>query len=241
MSLKGKSVLITGAARRIGRQLALSAARSGADVIIHHGHSPAEAESVKDEIDQLGSKGFIIQADLNDPEEILSLVQFAGNFPNLYGLVNNAAIFGDQTWQDTSLAEWERHFQINLTAPFQLSQAFASQVLPGRTGRIINLLDWRALKPGPDHFPYTITKAALAAMTQSLAAALAPQIQVNGIALGAILPPSGEGDSAGLIDRVPQGRWADLEEVSDLFLFLLSGPSYLTGEIIHLDGGRHLM
>ena len=241
MSLKGKSVLITGAARRIGRQLALAAARAGADVIIHHGHSPAEAESVMNEIDQLGCKGFVIQADLNDPDEIQSLVQFAGNFPNLYGLVNNAAIFGDQTWQNTSLADWERHFQINLTAPFQLSQAFAGQVLPDRTGRIINLLDWRALRPGPDHFPYTITKAALAAMTQSLAAALAPQIQVNGIALGAILPPSGEGDSAGLIDRVPQGRWAALEEVSDIFLFLLSGPSYLTGEIIHLDGGRHLV
>jgi NAD(P)-dependent dehydrogenase (short-subunit alcohol dehydrogenase family) len=241
MALSGKTILITGAARRIGRQLALSAAQAGAEVIIHHGHSPAEAESVKDEIHNLGSKAYLIQADLQDPEEIQSLIQFAENFTNLYGLVNNAAIFGDLTWQDTSLADWEQHFQVNLTAPFQLSQAFASQILPDRRGRIINLLDWRALRPGPDHFPYTVTKAALAAMTQSLAAALAPQIQVNGIALGAILPPSDEGDTAGLIDRVPQERWGHLDEVGDMLLFLLTGPSYLTGELIHLDGGRHLV
>lgn len=241
MALHDKTILITGSARRIGRHLALTAAEAGAEVIIHHGHSSEEAETALDEIQKRGGKGHIIQADLSQPEEIQELIRFAETFSNLYGLINNAAIFGDQTWQDTSLADWERHFQINLTAPFQLSQAFANQLLPDRQGRIINILDWRALRPGPDHFPYTISKAGLSAMTRSLAAALAPQIQVNGVALGAILPPSNGGDTEGLLDQVPQGRWAELDEVGETLMFLLSGPEYLTGEIIHVDGGRHLL
>jgi len=241
MTLHDKTILITGSARRIGRHLALTAAEAGAEVIIHHGHSSEEAETALAEIHKRGGKGHIVQADLNQPEDIQELIRFAETFSNLYGLINNASIFGDQTWQDTSLADWERHFQINLTAPFQLSQAFAAQLLPDRQGRIINILDWRALRPGPDHFPYTISKAGLSAMTRSLAAALAPHIQVNGVALGAILPPSNGGDTEGLLDRVPQGRWAELDEVGETLMFLLSGPEYLTGEIIHVDGGRHLL
>lgn len=130
---------------------------------------------------------------------------------------------------------------INLTAPFLLSQAFAAAHVPGTSGRIINLLDWRALRPGADHFPYSISKAGLAALTRSLAIAMAPDITVNGLALGAILPPSTGGDLQAIVDPVPAGRWAELEEVTETLLFLLSGPEYITGEIIHIDGGRHLV
>ena len=129
----------------------------------------------------------------------------------------------------------------NLTAPFLISQAFALALPAGMTGRIVNILDWRADRPGKDHFPYTITKSALAAMTKSLAVALAPQIIVNGLALGAILPPSGEAFSNNILKNIPVGRWAELDEVSQALLFLLTGPGYITGEIIHLDGGRHLV
>ena len=109
------------------------------------------------------------------------------------------------------------------------------------SGRIINLLDWRALQPGPDHLPYTISKSALAALTRSLAVALAPQINVNGLALGAILPPSGGITDPNILNRVPARRWANLEEVSQALVFLLNGPAYVTGEILHVDGGRHLL
>jgi NAD(P)-dependent dehydrogenase (short-subunit alcohol dehydrogenase family) len=131
--------------------------------------------------------------------------------------------------------------QINLTAPFLLSQAFARQLPEGENGRIVNLLDWRALRPGADHLPYTISKAGLYALTQSLAAALAPRITVNGLALGAILPPSDGGETDDILQDVPAGRWADLDEVNQVALFLLGGPAYITGEIIHVDGGRHLI
>jgi NAD(P)-dependent dehydrogenase (short-subunit alcohol dehydrogenase family) len=159
----------------------------------------------------------------------------------LVGLVNNASIFEPLSVKETSLEAWQRHLDINLTAPFLLSQAFADCLPAGNRGKIINLLDWRALRPGPDHFPYTISKAALASMTRALGAALAPHITVNGLALGAILPPSHGKVNPDLLKSVPAGRWAHLDELRAAFLFLLTGPDYITGEIIHLDGGRHLV
>ncbi len=111
-----------------------------------------------------------------------------------------------------------------------------------RSGRAdINILDWRALRPVDDHLPYTISKAALAALTRSLAVALAPEITVNGIALGAVLPPSDGGDVHQAVQSVPAGRWAHAEEVGRALIFLLSGATYTTGEIFHVDGGRHLI
>ena len=114
-------------------------------------------------------------------------------------------------------------------------------MLPNQEGRIINILDWRTMRPVGDHFPYTISKAALAALTKSLAYSLAPNITVNGIAFGAILTPADGGSTEGIIQNVPAKRWATLDEVGATVLFLLDGPAYITGEIIHLDGGRHLV
>ena len=129
---------------------------------------------------------------------------------------------------------------VNLTAPFLLSQAFARTIGREAEGRIVNLLDWRAMRPGADHLPYTVSKAGLAALTQSLAIALAPNITVNGLALGAILAP-GEGAPKRLLEQIPAGRWGALDEVGQALVFLLSGPAYVTGEILHVDGGRHLV
>ena len=120
---------------------------------------------------------------------------------------------------ETSLKEWLEHLNINLTAPFLISKAFATSLSPQQTGRIVNILDWRALRPGADHFPYTISKAGLAALTQSMAAALAPQVTVNGLALGAILPPSDGASPDGILDQVPAQRWAELKEVGETLYF----------------------
>ena len=103
------------------------------------------------------------------------------------------------------------------------------------------MLDWRALRPGTDHFPYTISKSGLAAMTKSLAISLAPNITVNGLALGAILPPSDGGNTDQTTAGLPMPRWAELQELEESMLFLLTCPDYITGEILHLDGGRHLI
>jgi len=241
MSLNGKLVLITGGAQRVGRSFSLALAHAGADVALHYGGSQDEAEATRSEIEALGRKAFLLQADLADAVQVAGLVPRVLEYGRLFGLVNNAAIFEALTWENIQLDAWNRHLAINLTAPFLLSQAFARSLHPGETGRIVNLLDWRALRPGPDHLPYTISKSALAALTQSLAAALAPQITVNGLALGAVLPPTDGKAAPNILDNVPAGRWAALEEVGQALLFLLDGPTYVTGEIIHVDGGRHLV
>jgi NAD(P)-dependent dehydrogenase (short-subunit alcohol dehydrogenase family) len=241
MTLVGKHILITGAARRIGRALALAVANQGGVVILHHGSSPSEAEETRTDIQQAGGTAYILQTDLNDLGQVPTLLKQACAFGPLYALVNNAAIFEPLSLSATSLDDWQRHLNINLTAPFLLSQAFAAILAPEEHGRIINLLDWRALRPGADHFPYSISKAGLAALTRSLAVALAPHITVNGLALGAILPPSTGGDIDDILDPVPAGRWAELDEVCQALLFLLNGPAYITGEILHIDGGRHLI
>jgi pteridine reductase len=165
----------------------------------------------------------------------------AREFGPVYALINNAAIFEPLTWDNSNLEAWNRHLMVNLTVPFLLSQAFARSPEPQENRRIVNLLDWRAQRPGPDHLPYTISKAALAALTSSLAVALAPHVTVNGLALGAVLPPSDGASDAAILDRIPAHRWAEMEEVGAALLFLLDGPTYITGEIIHVDGGRHLL
>ncbi len=236
-----KLVLITGGARRIGRSLALAVARTGSDVAVHYGQSQDDAESVCAEIEALGRKAILVQADLADPEQVNTLIPRVLEHGPLYGLVNNAAVFAALDWESSRLEDWNQHIMINLMAPFLLSQAFARALRPGESGRIINLLDWRALRPGPDHLPYTVSKSALVALTRSLAVALAPQINVNGLALGAILPPSGGKMDPDILGKVPAGRWASLEEVNQALVFLLDGPAYVTGEILHVDGGRHLL
>lgn len=241
LPLLGKTVLITGAARRVGRILALGCAQAGADIVIHHGHSPDEALETRDEIESLGRRAWIIASDLKVPAEASAVISRANELSPLYALVNSAAIFEPLSLAETTLSDWERHLSINLTAPFLLSQAFAKQLPEDVEGRIVNILDWRALRPGADHFPYTISKAALAALTQSLAAALAPRITVNGLALGAVLPPSDGGAGPDVIENVPLGRWSEAGEVQQALVFLLAGPAYVTGEIIHVDGGRHLI
>ena len=237
-TLNGKTILITGAARRIGRLFALACARAGADIIIHHAHSDEEAQQVKDEIESIGRNAHILASDFGTPDSVSRLISQANDISPLYALVNNAAIFEPLSFNNTSLEDWNRHLNINLTAPFLLSQEFARYA---DEGRIINILDWRALRPAADHFPYTISKAALAAMTKSLAVALAPHITVNGLALGAILPPADQTSAREkIIENVPAHRWSEAGEVEEALLFLLTGPAYITGEIIHVDGGRHL-
>jgi pteridine reductase len=218
----------------------LTVAKLGADVIIHHAHSPEEAEGTFNEIIAIGRKAWIVEADFDRPEIIPEFMERVFTLSSVFALINNSAIFQPLSFSETSLTDWNNHLNINLTTPFLLSQAFSRQAPLKIPRRIINILDWRALRPGADHFPYTISKAALVALTQSTAVALAPNTLVNGIAFGAVLPPSDGGQPEKFLHQVPINRLATLEEVSQTVSFLLTGPDYITGEIIHLDGGRHL-
>ena len=238
--LHGHTALVTGAGRRLGEAFARAVAEAGGNVCLHYGRTPAEGLA-RDVAAASGVKTAALQADLADPHAAARLLDRAvEELGEIDLLVNSASVFGDLTWSDTDIDAWQQHLAVNLTAPFLLSQAFA-RLRDGRPGAIVNLLDWRALRPGPDHLAYTISKAGLVALTQSLAQALAPSIRVNGLALGAILPPPGaESNDIPPAARSPLGRWATLQETCDALLFLLAGPDFITGEILHLDGGRHL-
>lgn len=239
-NLSGKTAFITGAGRRIGRSIAFGLAKAGANIIVHYGNSKTEAEQLAVEITEMGVSAWTFGQDLADLENVETALSEAWKISPIDILVNNAAIFEDLDAEHTDLSAWQRHMDINLTAPFFLSRSFVRH-LAGNEGRIINILDWRALRPGKDHFAYTISKAGLAAMTKSLAQAYAPSVTVNGIALGAILPPSDGGNADKVIEKVPLQRWADMQEVVEAVVFLASRNSYITGEILHLDGGRHLV
>jgi NAD(P)-dependent dehydrogenase (short-subunit alcohol dehydrogenase family) len=241
LPLDKKIVLITGAAKRIGRALALACASAGADVFIHYGSSKKEAIETREEITSLGRRAWIKTADLSRPDEVSDLILEAGNIGPIYALINSAAIFEPISMQETTLTDWEKHLAVNLTAPFLLCQGFAKQMEKSATGRIVNILDWRALRPGSDHFPYSISKSGLAALTKSMAMSLAPNITVNGLALGAILPPADKVTNSNILNLVPAARWGLLKEVEEALIFLLTGPTYITGEVIHVDGGRHLV
>ena len=238
--LEGKTVLITGAAKRVGREMALAIARQGGNLVIHYNSSDEEALETKADLEAQGVKAHLIKADLNDPIATETIIPQALEFGPLYGLVHNASIYAPLTIQETDLASWNLHMNVHATSAFILSKAFAEAVGKEEHARIVTMLDWRVLRPIDDHFPYTISKATLAAMTESLAASFAPNITVNGIALGAILPPEDHDLTKGIED-VPAKRWAKLEEVTETLLFLLDGPEFITGEIIHVDGGRHLV
>ena len=241
MKLINKKILITGAAKRIGRILALMAAREGAEVLIHHNKSSDEAKSLQFEIVELGQKASVFQADFSDPDSTIEFINKVFDDDPIYAVINNASIFTIHDWKTTQVEDWQINQAINLQAPFLISQAYARTVKRGGSGRIINMLDWRALRPGAHHLPYTISKAGLAALTKSLAVSLGPEVIVNGIALGAILPPiNAEADNS-ITDGLPIPRWATVAELEETVMFLLSGPRYITGEILHLDGGRHII
>ena len=254
-----KTIVITGSARRLGKEIALALAREGYSLVVHSTKETEESRNTLAEIQSLGVEASYISANFDDPEKSAEIFsELFSSDPSIFALINNAAIFEGRGFLKSDFKEWQRIMDINLAVPYLLSLNFARS-LKGRPGRIINMLDWRALRPGKDHFAYTISKAALASMTKAMALALAPEITANGLALGAILPPADKSNllvesvktnsqqltqkkvMESIIDPVPAARWADIKEVTDTVSFLLSGPAYITGEIIHIDGGRHLV
>jgi NAD(P)-dependent dehydrogenase (short-subunit alcohol dehydrogenase family) len=241
--LSGRTALVTGGARRIGRELATALAAAGATVVVHYRESRAEAHDLAAGIAMQGGGAFIVGGDLADPETAAALPAEAARVAArpLDILINNASIFAPGGLADTSCADWDANQAVNLRAPFLLSQAFAAQLPADGRADIVNLNDYRALKPGADHFAYTISKVGLHGLTRSLAQALAPRVRVNELALGAILPPAGAADGYAHVRRedIPLQAFGDPAQVSDALLYLL-GADGVTGQTLSVDGGRHL-
>jgi pteridine reductase len=242
MELEGKTAIVTGGAVRLGRAMALAMAERGVHIAVHYHSSAASAQDVVAQIQAVGSEAVAIRADLSSVDQAHAIVeQAAAHLGSIDILVNSAAIFEPGEWDSTDQENWDRHFAINLRSPFFLSQAFTSHVGRERQAHIVNIADWRGVRPGTDHLAYTLTKAGLIAMTKSLALALAPNVQVNAIAPGMILPPPGR-DQATLeqwAERIPAQRIGSPEEVNKALLFLLQSD-FVTGELIYVTGGEHL-
>lgn len=239
--LTGKVALVTGASRRIGRAIAVALAEEGVHIVAHDRKSQ-ETETVKvcDEVAGCGAKSWKIIADLEKPEEYETLIARALNTAgSLDILINNASIFLPNTLMDVGFGDVSRHLRVNAWTPFVLSREFARLV---SRGKIINLLDAKITGYDRAHVAYILSKQVLATLTRMCALEFAPGVAVNGVAPGLILPPAGkdEGYLEQLAQTVPLKRHGAPDDIADAVLYLLKAD-FVTGQVIYVDGGRHLL
>ena len=237
-----KSVLVTGAAQRIGHAIALRLGRAGWRVAVHYNTSEKAAAETVEAIRAGGGFAVAVQADLARDEETADLIGKAVEAVGpLTALVNNASVFDRDQWDTVTREGWDRNLTINLWAPFHLSQTFARQLPETMEGAIVNLIDQRVWRLNPDFTSYTVSKTGLWTLTQTLAQALAPRIRVNGIGPGPVLQSIYQTPDrfAREASRIPLARAVAPEEIAETALFLLDQPS-ITGQLIAVDGGQHL-
>jgi NAD(P)-dependent dehydrogenase (short-subunit alcohol dehydrogenase family) len=236
------NVLVTGAARRVGRGIALHLARHGWGIAVHYGNSEAEASEVVALIRAEGGRAVALQANLEREEEVERLTPRAAEILGpLSCLVNNASAFEpDHAWNATRRS-WDLHMMVNLRAPLILTQGFARQLPEGTVGNVINIIDERVWNLTPHFLSYTVSKAALWTLTRTLAPALAPRIRVNALGPGPTLPSVHQTPESfrALCETMPLQRGTNPEEIGRAIRFLLEAPA-VTGQMIALDGGQHL-
>lgn len=243
MQIEGKVALVTGGAKRIGREIVLALAERKAKLAVHYHRSDKEAAALSQELHPLLPDVSFFQADLSLPAEAIRLANaVTEQVGPIDILINNASTFEKIALNQITEEDWDRHMNINLKSPFLLCQAAAKAMLKTGGGKIINITDYTAIKPSKNYLAYNVSKAGLSSLTRSLAKELAPHIQVNALALGPMLPP--EGYSEEKKQRVAEGtlakRWGEAKEVANAVLFLLEGTDYATGSVFYLEGGKLL-
>lgn len=237
-----RAALVTGGAKRIGRAIALALADAGFDIALHYGHSAEEAAETRGAIEAKGRRAIVIPAALEREAEVETLVPAAMAALGPLGvLVNNASTFERDEWHDATRDSWDHHIEPNLRAPFVLAQAFARAMPDAAEGVVINMLDQRVWSLTPHFVSYSLSKAGLWTLTQSLALALAPRIRVNGIGPGPAIPSPRQTPEqfAAQCASTPLARGTSPEEVARAVIAILSLPA-MTGQMIALDGGQHL-
>jgi len=237
--IAGRTALVTGAGKRVGRAIATALAENGANVVVHYNRSAAEAENLAAELGALGVKAWTVPADLADETQAAGLVpraiELAGG---LDILINNASVFPHTRMAEASWESLEENLRVNAWAPLVLSRVFAQS---GSSGHIVNLLDSKITGHSSTHVTYLLSKQMLAFLTSQLAVSLAPGIAVNAVAPGLILPPDGSPDTYGqkLLPTVPMRRMGSPEDVAEAVVYLVSSR-FITGQVIFVDGGWHL-
>jgi len=239
-SLHAKIALVTGAAKRIGRSLAISLAEAGADVAITYRNSEAEAQATLECLRRLNIRAMAIHCDVRDPQSVTAAVSgVVEELGRLDILVNNAGTFETAVLQSITVAQWDHMFETNTRGPFLMSQAAYPHLHRSR-GRIINIGSLGGMHPWPTHGHYCTSKAALHMLTQTMAKAFAPHISVNCVAPGMIV--NGEVDPAyeHFANKTPMQRNGTAGDVAEAVLFFAQGPHFITGQILTVDGGLGL-
>lgn len=242
MILKGHAVLVTGAAKRVGRVIALELAKRGARVAVHYRESAAEAERTAAGIRALGTEAITVRADLTREDEVAAMVGgVVARLGSLDGLVNNAAVFFRTPFATVTADDWDRTLDPNLKGVF-LCCVHAGRRMQEQAsgGVIVNIADWAGLRPYAGYLPYCVSKAGVIALTQGLARALAPKVRVNAVAPGPVLVPSDlpEAEAREIMEKTPLKRHGSPEDVAAAVAFLMEGSDYMTGVILPVDGGR---
>jgi NAD(P)-dependent dehydrogenase (short-subunit alcohol dehydrogenase family) len=242
MKLKGKTALVTGAAKRVGREIALGLARRGANIVVHYNTSASGARDVVAEIKSLGVDAIAVRADQASAREVKVAVGGAvKHFREIHVLVTSAAVYRKTPFDTLTERDWDYHIDANLKGPF----LFALEVgrhMKGRgiDGKIVLFSDWAAIRPYASYLPYCVSKAGVICLTKSLAKALGPKVQVNAIAPGPVLLPPDftENEKQAVIEATVVKRLGSPQDVVNSVLFLIEGSDFITGHTLLVDGGR---
>ena len=242
MDLNGKVALVTGAGRRIGRAIALELAAHGTTVAVHYRTSHNEADAVVAEIAATGRIARTFRANLESVAEIEKMVaDVLAAFGRIDVLVNSASIFNRTPLEEVTEHDWDSNLDTNLKAPFFLGKFAGAAMRKQGAGKIVNIGDWAGIRPYKDYLPYSVSKSGLIGLTQALAKALAPEVQVNCIALGLVMPPEEytPDEVARLVNRTLTKKMGSPEDVARAVIFFCE-TDFATGAILPLEGGRLL-
>lgn len=241
--VENKCVLVTGAARRIGREIALAFARKGARVLVHFYRSRREAESLAREIRKMGGEAALYRADLSHPGQAAALAKkILKREGAIDVLVNSASVFYPTPWKTLTDKDWDAFLALHVKAPFFLAQALAPAMKKKGAGRIVNIADAGVYRGASQHLAYMVSKAALLSLTQGLAKALAPEVLVTAVCPGPVLSPEGysRSDRRKVERKTLVGRWGRPEDVAAAVVFLAESE-YITGSAHAVDGGMTLV
>jgi len=239
-SLQGRVALVTGAAKRIGRTLALTLAGAGANVAITYRDSESEAQKTVSELKALGGDAIAVRCDVRDPQSVEgAFAEVVKHFGKLDLLVNNAGVFETAVLEEITVAQWDAMYETNTRGPFLTAKA-AHPHLKAAHGRIINIGSLGGLHPWPTHAHYCTSKAALHMLTETMSKAFAPEISVNCVAPGMIVNGEVTEDYEHFARKTPMKRNGTAEDVAAAVMFFATGPHFITGQILSVDGGLGL-
>ena len=243
MDIQGKTALVTGAAKRVGREIALALAQKGAHIVLHYKGSRADAEATGAEIRALGVSCFLVSADLSNAAQITQMLSDVfQKISSIDILVNSASLFYETPLKNVQESDWDSLLDTNLKGPFLLSRSIGLKMFEGRGGKIVNIADWSGFRPYKNYAPYCTSKGGLITLTKALARDLAPKVMVNAVAPGPVLVPPDmpEAEKEAIAKTTALGRWGQPRDVANAVSFLVEND-FMNGTVLVVDGGRSIV